>query len=71
MAVDWQPMETVPRDGRYVGLRIHGVPMTARFRPEISSWDCPFGTLHVGNEEQPDPYYVTGWFPVPQPLEDN
>jgi hypothetical protein len=61
MKLEWQPIETAPKDGRRVIIAIEGCP-----RAQISEWDvAAWVTIMAGRDWIG--HKVTHWMPLPEP----
>lgn len=60
---EWQPMETAPKDGRYILTWSKGGGRSIMYRSLYSDGWCED---HDGGEEK---HFPTHWMPLPEPPE--
>lgn len=80
--MNWQPIETAPKDGTAVWLWCDGAPYIGYFQPAEAEWDEPLGKwfIHAGfrrkaGNHRHDEIFGTyahgvtpiGWQPLPAP----
>lgn len=75
MIGEWQPMKTVPRDGRHVLVAAKSGYVSTPLRVAVCHYEQGFGKgrpwkTHNGQSFCEDREYMVGWMPLP-PIPDH